>query len=279
MYNSSKIAEKLKALNGELTKDTDSWRWKPKAGKSVVRVLPNPHFGDGTETPFLPVDIYYGFGAEPLLGLSQFDESDPIAEYRKQLLTMARMETGDESKRIWMLSNKFAPAEMVIVPVLVRGEEDRGVRFWLLGKNSFKDLMKISEDSDYESIFNLKNGHDITVEYVEKNKTSTGYASITILPKPKSSPATTDAKVLQQIKEMADPIKFFKKPSYDELKTGLDLFLNSSATKQNTGSSSDEVNEKETFLKELSEIPVKGKASDVANSFAGDFDDFFKQNQ
>ena len=50
-------------------------------------------------------------------------------------------------------------------PVIVRGEESEGVKFWGFGKTAYQELLSIIIDPDYGDITDPKNGRDITLEF------------------------------------------------------------------------------------------------------------------
>ena len=51
------------------------------------------------------------------------------------------------------------------VPVLVRGEESEGVKFWGFGKNVYQELLGFFADPDYGDLTDPVNGRDVTVEF------------------------------------------------------------------------------------------------------------------
>ena len=51
------------------------------------------------------------------------------------------------------------------VPVIVRGEEGEGVRFWGFGKTVYQEILGYSIDPDYGDITDPSSGRDLTIEY------------------------------------------------------------------------------------------------------------------
>ena len=100
--------------------------WKPSIGKQTVRIVPNKF---NKSNPFTEVYFHYGIGERTMISPINFDEKDPIVEFAKQLRT-----TSD--KENWRLAKKLDPKMRVFVPVVVRGEEDQGVKLWQFGKNT-----------------------------------------------------------------------------------------------------------------------------------------------
>ena len=50
------------------------------------------------------------------------------------------------------------------VPVVVRGEETEGVKWWGFGKTVYQELLSIIADPDYGDISDSMTGRDIVVE-------------------------------------------------------------------------------------------------------------------
>ena len=111
--------------------------WKPKEeGKYQIRIVPsklNP------QNPFQEVFVHYGFSKFPIYALTNWGEKDPIVEFAKQLRT-----TNDREN--WVLAKKLDPKMRIFAPVIVRGEEEKGVRLWEFGKEIYMQLLGIAED-------------------------------------------------------------------------------------------------------------------------------------
>ena len=56
----------------------------------------------------------------------------------------------------WQLAKKLDPKMRVFAPVIVRGEEDKGVRPWEFGKEIYMQLLGIAEDEDYGDFTDIK---------------------------------------------------------------------------------------------------------------------------
>jgi hypothetical protein len=71
--------------------------------------------------------------------------------------------TGDKDE--WLMGRKIEPKMRTYVPVIVRGKESEGVKFWGFGKQIYTELLSIVSDPDYGDITDLMNGRDIDVEF------------------------------------------------------------------------------------------------------------------
>ena len=125
----SVIKNKLNALqlSGQKKEKIDysTVLWKPRQeGDYQIRIVPSK---SNPSNPFKEVYVHYGYAKFPIYALTNWNEKDPIVEFAKQLRN-----TGD--KEDWKLAKKIDPKMRVFVPVIVRGEEEKGVRLWEFGK-------------------------------------------------------------------------------------------------------------------------------------------------
>ena len=168
--------EAMKKRLGEIsTKNkTSNYLWKPTAGKQNVRIV--PYKGD-PDNPFIELKFHYDLGGKNYLSPSTFSRPDPVVEFANKL-----RQTGDQDD--YKLGTGLYPKMRIYAPVIVRGEEDKGVRFWGFGKQVYQQLLGLVADEDYGDISDLKEGNDITVEYVkEETESHSGH----IRPRPENS--------------------------------------------------------------------------------------------
>jgi hypothetical protein len=130
--------------------------WKPSIGKQVVRIVPNKF---NKANPFTEVYFHYGIGERVMISPINYGEKDPIVEFAKQLRT-----TSD--KENWRLAKKLDPKMRIFVPVIVRGEEDQGVKLWQFGKNTYLEFLSLADDDDIGDYTDIHQGRDITVDTV-----------------------------------------------------------------------------------------------------------------
>ena len=113
--------------------------WKPKEeGKYQIRIVPSKL---DPKNPFQEVFVHYGFSKFPIYALTNWGEKDPIVEFAAQL-----RKTND--KENWKLAKKLEPKMRIFAPVIVRGEEDKGVRLWEFGKEIYLQLLGIADDEE-----------------------------------------------------------------------------------------------------------------------------------
>ena len=197
--------------------------WKPPSGeKSVVRIVPYKHNKD---VPFTELYFYFGIGKPRMMSLSNFDESDPILEFASQLRKSNEPDNMELAKKLY-------PKMSIFAPVLVRGEEDKGVRFWEFGKMVYTELLGVMMDEDYGDITDIAAGRDITVEVIPAAETGKMYDTTTVRVKPIQTPLSTDGNAAEGYLDNQKDIKeLFTKFSFDEMKDSLQKYLSPSEEK------------------------------------------------
>jgi hypothetical protein len=198
--------------------DYSKYYWKPKQeGKYQIRIVPSIL---NKENPFQEVFVHYGFSKFPIYALTNWSEKDPIVEFSKQL-------RGTTEKENWQLAKKLDPKMRVFAPVVVRGEEDKGVRLWEFGKEIYMQLLGIAEDEDYGDFTDINDGRDFTVEAVMGDIGGRQGIKCSIRVKPKTSPLGTDkTQIKSWLSEQPNVLELQKKMTFEDLKSVLEKFLN-----------------------------------------------------
>ena len=213
------ISSKLEQLqtkpgqNNNQKFDRSQYFWKAPMGKTQIRFVP---FKENKENPFSEVYFHYGIGNRTMLSPINYGEKDPIVEFSKELRKTSEPEN-------WRLAKKLEPKMRVFAPVVVRGEENKGVRFWEFGKQIYQELLSYAADEDYGDFTDVVSGLDMTVEVVQGNP----YPQTSIRVKPKQTPLSdNNDEVEKWLAEQPELLKYYKKYSYDEMKAALQDWLN-----------------------------------------------------
>ena len=262
--NIDKIRGRLNKLQNT-SKRVDNL-WKPTPGKTQVRIVP---YKFNKENPFIELFFHYNINNRTYLSPQSFDRPDPIVEFADKLKRM-----GD--KEDWKAAKKMEPKLRTYVPVLVRGEEGEGVRFWGFGKTVYQEILGYIADPDYGDITDPFNGRDITIEYTSAEDAGTNYPVTTIRVKPNVTPlADNEDDMKGYIQNQTEITDVYEELSYNELKEVLESWLNP------TDDSEEETDEPSTSTETLStkaEEPTlssdevdKKKLDSVASAF----DDLF----
>lgn len=243
------LRKKLAQLSGQNSRS--NLTWKPQKGKeSVIRLL---SFPDNDGQPFKELWFYYNIGSNPgLLTPNQFGDPDPIQELINKLRS-------DDTKESYDLAKKLYPKMRSFAPVVVRGEEDKGVRLWSFGKMVYQDLLKIMLDSDYGDITDPKEGFDIKVNVTQQPGKI--YAETSVRARPKSTPLSDDKeKITEWMDNIPDLDGLWSAKSYSELEKIINAWLADPEADSSSGSfrgkapaSEEPVTEKKTSLQDLDE--------------------------
>ena len=219
--NLDQIKAKLAGLNNngntEREKvDFEKVFWKPTNGKHNVRIVPSVY---DPSFPFKELKFHYNIGKFPMIALSNFGKQDPIEEFVKEL-----RKTSD--KENWSLSGKLSPKTRIFAPVVVRGEEDKGVRLWSFGVNIYKALLALAEDEDIGDFTDVMSGWDMVVE----NTPAAGpgqFPSTTVRIKPKQTVLSDDdSKVNSWLKDQPNALEVQTQYDYEFIKKKLQEYLN-----------------------------------------------------
>jgi hypothetical protein len=207
----------LRAKLNQFTRQNDRGDalWKPTEGKTEIRIVP---WKDNTSNPFIELYFHY-LGNKTHLSPTSYGNRDPIAEFADALASGG-------TKDDYAQARPFRPKLRTYVPIIVRGEESQGVRFYSFGKTVYTDILAIIADPDYGDITDVTSGTDLVLEYIPQEKSDTSFAKTMVRAKRNPSPLHTDATVVQKfLTEQPDLRAIFKEPTYEELKIFLERYL------------------------------------------------------
>lgn len=211
------IKKKLQEVNEQTAErqDNSALRWSPSNGKQTIRIVPSV---ENPDNPFTELMFYNRLTKYPILALTNFNEQDPVEEFIETLRST-------DDKDNWSLSGKISARPRYFVPVIVRGEEDKGVRIWSISTTIYKALLSIAADEEYGDFTDITKGFDFVVEKTPP-KTEGAYADISIRPKRDNSVLSEDkAQVKKWLTEQPKVLDLFRKPQYDWLKKQLKAYL------------------------------------------------------
>ena len=205
----------------QTTNNRTSNLWKPSPGTQIVRIVP---YKFNADNPFIELYFHYDLGGKNYLSPISFGRPDPIEEFAQKLKS-----TG--SKDDYRLGKKIEAKMRTYAPVVVRGEESQGVKFWGFGKTVYQELLSIIADPDYGDITDPVSGRDVPVEFKTAEETGASFPSTSIRVKPNITPITEDASALENINNSQKQItEIYQERSYDELTQALNEYLNGDST-------------------------------------------------
>ena len=206
--NMDKMKQKLENLQGNGNKKSAFWR--PQDGEQVIRIVPTP---DGD--PFKEYWFHYNLGNNPgfLSPKKNFGEDCPLDNYVRDLYR-----NGDDDS-IKMAKNLSA-RQRFFSPVVVRGEEDQGVRIWGFGKMAYQELLNLVLTIDTYT----DEGTDLLIKYGKPPGAQFPQTSIT--PRRKTSKLfDDDEKISEALTTIPDFDTVFEKKSPQDVQGMLDEFI------------------------------------------------------
>ena len=208
------IQAKLKKLEKSTNRATRLWR--PEPGDTQIRLVPYSHGSD----PFVELYFCYNIGkTRSILSPLSFGKECPINEAAAQLRS-----TGDKDD--FVLARKVQPKLRIYAPVVVRGKEAQGVKFWGFGKTVYQSLLNYFLDPDYGDLSDSNTGRDIVVKFTPPAGNN-AFGSTAIMPKPNTTPLMGDSKESQGLVDSVPHInEIFEEKSYDDVNKVWQAFLN-----------------------------------------------------
>ena len=191
--------------------------WRPTIGKQQIRVVPSVY---DAANPFTELGFYYGITNKVMISPTNFEEPDPIAQFA------AKLREGEYDKENYVLAKKLDAKNRIFIPVIVRGEEDKGVRLWQFGKQIFEEFLSMAADDEIGDYTEITNGRDFTLETVGPESTGTPYNKTSVRPRMKTSPLSDSKDQVELwLNTQPNPRELFKLFSFDEMKLALEKWL------------------------------------------------------
>tara|TARA_B100001250_G_scaffold414622_2_gene454803 strand:+ start:2792 stop:3535 length:744 start_codon:yes stop_codon:yes gene_type:complete len=191
--------------------------WKPNQGKQQIRITP---YKFDKDMPFIELQFHYGINGKSILSPLSFGNPDPIQEFAVKLQSSG-------NKDDYMLSRKLLPKKRTYCPIIVRGEEDKGIRFWGFGKTVYQELLSIISDPDYGDISDISNGRDITIDFKTAEELGTSFPKTLVRVKPLQTPLFEDKEVVRKwINDQVSIKEVFREESYSDMENHLNKWLN-----------------------------------------------------
>ena len=217
----SMLKQKLDTLQQKTTNsqktDYTTIFWRPTVGKQQIRIVPSAF---NSNNPFTELKFYYGITNKVMISPVNFGEKDPIQLFAQKL------RGGEYNKENYILAKKLDAKTRIFVPVIVRGEEDKGVRLWQFGKLVYEELLSLAVDEEIGDYTDVATGRDLTVETVGPESTGTQYNKSSVRVRLKTTPLSTNASQVETwLKEQPESIKLFKRFTFDEMKSALEKWL------------------------------------------------------
>ena len=192
--------------------------WRPQDGEQCIRIVPT---ADGD--PFKDYWFHYNVGNNPgfLSPKKNFGEGDPLDDFVRKLFNEGTEESIKMAKSLMARQRFFSP-------VLVRGEEEKGVRIWGYGKMVYEQLLNLVLNPEYGDITDTETGTDLVLHYGKPQGASFPQTKLT--PRRRSSVLCDDAvggdeRCVEMLESIPDFDTLFERKTPEDVGTLLDAFL------------------------------------------------------
>jgi hypothetical protein len=249
------IRRRVQELSGN-RRNSNVQLWKPEQGEHKVRGLPWKDSADGM--PFLERWFYYIGTGPGILAPHQFGKPDPINDLIRKLYSSGKPEDR-------LLAKKLQPKMRAYMPVIVKGEEDKGVQVWAFGKPIYTRLLGFFTDEEVGDILDPNEGFDLKVTITHQaGKMFNGKPSLDTVVDAARKPSKLSQDPAQA-KGWMDTIPnlddMYKLKSVQEIETALNNWLNGG---ESTSSDSDGTSKGSPDTDELDRLVNEVKTSNVA---------------
>jgi hypothetical protein len=214
----NKMRQRKAALENRGNGGNGSQFWRPQDGEQTIRIVPN---NDGD--PFKDFWFHYNVGDNSgfLSPKKNFGEEDPLDDFVRKLFKEGTEESIKMAKSLMARQRFFAP-------VIVRGEEHKGVRIWGFGKMVYEQLINLVLNPEYGDITEPDTGTDLVLHYGKPQGASFPQTKLT--PRRRPSPLCDDAvggpdRCAELLENIPDIDTMFERKTPDEVGTMLDAYL------------------------------------------------------
>ena len=164
--NMELMRKKLQQLRGE--DDADSLFFKPPDGESQIRIVPA---ADGD--PLKEMHFHYNIPDRKggvLCPKRNFGERCSICDFASSLWKDGVANNDEESKK---LAKSLFVRQRYFSPVIVRGQEEEGIKIYGYGKRAYELLLGYILDPEYGDITDPMEGTDISLVYTPRTSPGT----------------------------------------------------------------------------------------------------------
>lgn len=219
------IKRRVAELSG-VKKTSSVQMWKPQIGEYKIRCLPWKNSPEGQ--PFAERWFYYIGENAGLLAPNQFGKPDPINDLIRKLYS-----SGKPDDRA--LAKKLAPKMRCYAPVIVRGEEDKGVQVWAFGKIVYQRMLGFFLDEEVGDILDPNSGFDlkITISKAPGKQFNDTMVDPARRPSKLHEDSGTSQKWVDSIPNLDD---MYRLKSTQEIEAVLNNWLNGGSTDESSGS-------------------------------------------
>ena len=213
--NLDKMREKLATVQGNSRAKSGFWR--PEDGEQTIRIVPTE---DGD--PFKEVYFHYNVTKGGVVCPKRnYGDNCAICNYASHLWREGSDKNDDTLKR--EAKNMFA-RQRFFSPVVVRGEESEGPRWWGYGKMAYESLLSLVLNPDYGDITDPEEGTDIVLSYGKPAGAS--FPQTKLQPRRRTSPMMESSESISEVMNSIQDVEgLFERKTSDEVQQILDQFM------------------------------------------------------
>ncbi len=209
------IKRRVAELSG-VRKTSSVQLWKPSLGEHKIRCLPWKNSPDGQ--PFAERWFYYIGDNAGILAPNQFGKPDPINDLIRKLYSSGKPDDRN-------LAKKLQPKMRCYAPVVVRGEEDKGVQVWAFGKLVYQRMLGFFLDEEVGDILSPTEGFDLKVSITKQPGKQ--FNDTTVDPARRPSKLHEDSKQMESwLNSIPNIDDMYRLKSTQEIETVLNNWLN-----------------------------------------------------
>lgn len=228
----SKMRAKLNAVQNRGSSKKSQF-WRPEDGEQTIRIVPT---SDGD--PFKEFWFHYNLGSNAgfLSPKKNFGEDDPLDGFIRQLFNEGTEESTKMAKNLMARQRFFSP-------VIVRGQEDQGVRIWGYGKTVYEQLLNLVLNPEYGDITDPQEGTDLLLSYGKPAGAS--YPQTKLMPSRKTSQMCkdlTEDQCASMLESIPDFGTLFERKTPEDVQRMLDEFLADDTTAEELSSETTKYN-------------------------------------
>jgi hypothetical protein len=243
--NMELMRKKLAQLRGEDKGDANSVWFKPDEGEQDIRIVPS---SDGD--PLKEMFFHYNVGEHRggiVCPKRNYGERCPICEFASSLWREGTNNNDEESKK---LAKSLFVRGRYFSPVVLRGQEDQGVKIYGYGKRAYELLLGYILDPEYGDITDTLEGTDISLVYTKPTAPG-AYPQTSLKMRRNTSPLLEDTEAIPALLDgIPDFDSLFERLTPEQIDAILDEQLCGDASAESRS------NETSKYKKDVSVNPV-----------------------
>tara|TARA_A200000159_G_scaffold151250_1_gene161246 strand:- start:1242 stop:2015 length:774 start_codon:yes stop_codon:yes gene_type:complete len=254
--NLDKMRNKLTQVQSRGQSRTSQF-WRPSDGDQSIRIVPT---ADGD--PFKEFWFHYNVGKNAgfLSPKKNFGEDDPLDAFVRQLFNEGTEESIKMAKNLMARQRFFSP-------IIVRGEEEKGVRLWGYGKQVYTQLLELVLNPEYGDITDPESGTDLVLNYGKP--AGMAFPQTKIMPSRRTSEICKDItseECVTLLESVPDFTTVFDRKSPEDVQRMLDEYLSDDESAEELSSETTRYGSDTTTTSQTNASSVESAFQDLIGS-------------